>query len=173
MNYILYQFIWNDKPEKIKRTIINKSYDQGGLKMIDLEKFVHALQLTWVKRYFEDKNSQWSIIMKYNVREKNKFFEMGSLWQQKLKKTVTNPFYYDLLNNWQQFLEAVSLFNPMCMPLWYNPLISKSELFIKNLYSNGCIYVADAYYASGELLSCKDLNELYNYHCNFLDYHRL
>ena len=106
---MFYKFIWNDKPEKIKRTQINQSYKEGGLKMINLEAFIDALQLTWVKRYFTDTGSQWSILTEYNIGGQEKFFEMGSLWHHQLKETVTNRFYYDLLTNWQRILEGIAL----------------------------------------------------------------
>ena len=74
---MFYKFIWNNKPDKIKRTIINKPYHQGGLKMIDLGTFIEALQLTWVKRFFADSGSQWSTLTEYNIGSKRTFFDMG------------------------------------------------------------------------------------------------
>ena len=173
INSMFYNFIWNNKPDKIKRFVINKSYKQGGLQMIDLEIFIDSLQLTWVKRYFDDNGSQWSILAETNLGGKKRFFEMGSLWHRKHKETVTNPFYQDLLSNWQQFQEAVSPRNIMTMPLWYNPCIAKSGIFLKNLYTSGCVYIADLYSGTGEILSRNDLTDLYHQQCNFLDYHRL
>ena len=84
---MLYKFIWNDKPEKIKCTTINKPYKQGGLKMFNLDVFIDSLQLTWIKRYLNDKGSQWTILAEYNIGSHKKFFEMGSLWHQKLKQS--------------------------------------------------------------------------------------
>ena len=60
INSMFYKFIWSNKPDKIKCTIINKPYKQGGLIVIDLGTFIDALQLTWVKRYFADSGSKWS-----------------------------------------------------------------------------------------------------------------
>jgi len=34
---ILYEFLWDSKPEKIARNIIIQDYPNGGLKMIDIE----------------------------------------------------------------------------------------------------------------------------------------
>ena len=122
INSMFYKFIWNNKPDKIKRTIINKPYHQGGLKMIDLGTFIEALQLTWVKRFFADSGSQWSTLTEYNIGSKRKNFDMGSLWHQNLKKNVSNKFYYDLLTSWQQILEVTTISKPMNMPLWYTHL---------------------------------------------------
>ena len=35
---LMYNFIWNEKPEKICRTQMCNLYNEGGLKMIDLER---------------------------------------------------------------------------------------------------------------------------------------
>ena len=50
---IIYDFIWNGKPEKIKRDTLTNSYEKGGLKMIDLETFIRSLKITWIKRIIE------------------------------------------------------------------------------------------------------------------------
>ena len=173
INSIFYKFVWHDKPEKIKRNIINKSYKEGGLKMIDLESFIDALQLSWVKRYFLDTGSQWSILTDYNIGRWSKFMEMGSLWHLKLKEKVTNVFYLDILTNWHKFWQLMSYRDPLSMPLWYNPHISKYELFIKNLYSNGCIHVSDVCKGNAVILTPGELSGLYHYCPNFLEYQRL
>ena len=52
----MYEFIWNKKPDKIKRKLLTHSYEEGGLKMIDIDKFIHALKASWVKRIFDENN---------------------------------------------------------------------------------------------------------------------
>ena len=74
INSMFYKFIWNNKPDKIKGKLINKPYQQGGLKMIDLGIFIEALQPTWVKQYLADTVSQWSTSTEYNIGSKRKFF---------------------------------------------------------------------------------------------------
>ena len=37
---MIYKFIWNDKREKVKRETMNKNYLEGGLKMIDIDKYI-------------------------------------------------------------------------------------------------------------------------------------
>ena len=37
---IMYEFILNSKPVKIKRDVLTMDYEKGGLKMIDLETFM-------------------------------------------------------------------------------------------------------------------------------------
>lgn len=50
---LMYNFIWDDKPEKIKRNTLNPNYERGGLKMINIEKFIWSLKISWIKRLLE------------------------------------------------------------------------------------------------------------------------
>jgi hypothetical protein len=47
---MIYKFIWNVKREKVKRETMNKNYLEGGLKMIDIDKYIEAIQIKWVKK---------------------------------------------------------------------------------------------------------------------------
>jgi len=40
LNKTLYHFIWNGKIDRVKRDIIIKDLEEGGLKMIELESFI-------------------------------------------------------------------------------------------------------------------------------------
>ena len=47
----LYKFIWNSKPDKIKRRILIGPIDRGGLKMVDIQMQNTAIQTGWIKRW--------------------------------------------------------------------------------------------------------------------------
>ena len=40
---LIFKFIWNNKPDKIKRNVMVQNYDNGGIKTIDLNNFISAL----------------------------------------------------------------------------------------------------------------------------------
>ena len=52
----MYTFLWDGKPEKVKRKTIIQNYEKGGLKMIDIEKFMQAQKITWIKRILDPNN---------------------------------------------------------------------------------------------------------------------
>ena len=52
-----YEFLWNNKPDKVKRINITQNYQKGGLKMINLEYFVKAMKGTWIRRLLQTPNS--------------------------------------------------------------------------------------------------------------------
>ena len=50
---IMYAFIWDNNPEKIKRNTLIQKYEAGGIKMVDLRKFIQSLKITWIKRLLD------------------------------------------------------------------------------------------------------------------------
>jgi hypothetical protein len=60
INTLMFNFIWDQKPDKINRNILCQNYNNGGLKVIDLKKIVLSLKASWVKRILDkDNNGQW------------------------------------------------------------------------------------------------------------------
>ena len=54
LNKLFFNFIWDGKPEKIKRNTLIADFEDGGLKIIHLQQFNAYLKITWVKRLFSN-----------------------------------------------------------------------------------------------------------------------
>ena len=54
LNLLLYNFPWNGKHDKIKRSRVCQAYEAGGLKMADVRSFLSALKTGWLKRILCD-----------------------------------------------------------------------------------------------------------------------
>ena len=52
INTLLYDFLWESKGDKIKRTQMINDYDKGGLKMIYIQSFNKLLNKKWVSGNF-------------------------------------------------------------------------------------------------------------------------
>ena len=52
INTLLYDFLWESKGDKLKRTQMINDYDKGGLKMIDIKSFNKSLKIKWVNGNF-------------------------------------------------------------------------------------------------------------------------
>ena len=59
LNRILFNFIWNGKPDKIKRSVLINNINEGGLKMFHIESFIKSLKCSWVRRLSGDLNQDW------------------------------------------------------------------------------------------------------------------
>ena len=69
-----FKFIWNGKPDKVKRHLIINSYERGGgVEMIDIKSYFIALKASWVSRLVTEHISNWKLIpLKYfNATNKN------------------------------------------------------------------------------------------------------
>ena len=56
MEMIMYDFIWDSKPAKVKRDAFTMDYGKKGGKMIDLETFMKSLKICWIKRMIESED---------------------------------------------------------------------------------------------------------------------
>ena len=56
---IAYNFIWHNKPDKIKRLTLIAENEKGGLKMLDIGSFLKAQKAMWVKRLQTPDMASW------------------------------------------------------------------------------------------------------------------
>ena len=59
INNIIFSFIWEGKPPKIKKKTIIGEKHCGGLKIIDFEIMEWSLKIAWIKRIAESSNASW------------------------------------------------------------------------------------------------------------------
>ena len=99
-NTLIYKFIWNNKPSKVKRSILCQDILCGGLKMINIEKYIDAIKLTWVKRLLSKEHANWKIIPNhfFNLMGANfLIFYMNSDNIKSIPNSNLLPeFYYEL-----------------------------------------------------------------------------
>ena len=70
INCLLYDFLWDSKGDKIKRTEMINEYNKGGLKMIDLQSFNISLKIKWRKGYLDDNNKgKWKSFVNHYLEK--------------------------------------------------------------------------------------------------------
>ena len=69
INRIIFNFIWDGKPAKIKKKTIIAERKHGGLKMIDFE-----LKIAWIKRFAENNHAAWKIIPEHTLSQHGGIF---------------------------------------------------------------------------------------------------
>ena len=131
---MLYDFLWDNKPDKIKRIQISQDYKNGGLRIVNIENFIHSLKLTWIKRLFVGKNSPWVLLSHVSIPDINNLIVYGSDWGCNTinKNTGMNQFWKDVLLSWVKYSSKVKIENNsdiLASPIWYYPDISQTTLF--------------------------------------------
>ena len=70
INILLYDFLWNSKGDKIKRTEMINDYDKAGLKMIDIQSFGKSLKMKWVQGYLNNVNhGKWKLFLGFHLQK--------------------------------------------------------------------------------------------------------
>ena len=95
INNILYSFLWNKKPSKIKTTIVTKQYCEGGLKTLNLNAFMGALKLKWIRRLLLN-DCKWQHFIKSEIDMK-KLAACKTKYIEKIISKVQNKFWKDVL----------------------------------------------------------------------------
>ena len=58
----MFKFIWDDEPDKIKRKRLHQPYENGGLKLTDINFFLNAIKAGWVKQFLDENNhGKWKL----------------------------------------------------------------------------------------------------------------
>ena len=87
-------FLWNNKVDKVKRNTVLGNYEDRGLKMPHVLSFVHALQISWIKRVLDPDNYAPLKLLLTDVLED---FGQEKLWYHsqsalKVLSAKFNPF---------------------------------------------------------------------------------
>ena len=60
LNKTFYDFIWDNKPVKVKRSILIQDYLDGGLKMLNTDWYIQSLKTTWIRRLLKNHIAVWT-----------------------------------------------------------------------------------------------------------------
>ena len=142
LNTLLYNFIWDNKPDKIKRVLLCQDYKIGGLKMTNLECFIQSLKLTWINRLLKCGTSPWGILFEETVSCVKKISCFGIQWFKHLVSKSQNQFWKDVFLAWIIISRPVkSNIDFISSVLWYNPDIFDTPLFYPTWFRNGITFV--------------------------------
>ena len=170
---IFYHFVWDNKPDKIKRIIITQNYCNGGLKMINLEQFVKALKCTWIRRLINAKNNQWSTLFESQCCTIRKICDLGPQGSQDQISKAKNPFWNEVFETWECVYKSFNINAAIApyTPVWYNSKIKKG-LYKDSWYRHGITCVGDLMDFNTQKIRTKEqIENLFNFKIkNFLDY---
>ena len=161
MEQLFFEFIWDKKPDKIKRNTLCMDYSRGGLKC------------STSKHRYQPLNYQ--VLCTYNMKSLEKLLHMGSLYCAKIIDKNSNKFWADILYIWKRLLhnQIGSAQSCLTCPLWYNPNISERNIFPPTMLQSGVIYPIDQCNRDGNMLTLEEVRKNYHVNLHFIDYYRL
>ena len=179
----MFSFIWDNKPDKIKRDVLIKDYKLGGLKMLDIDMFINSLKGSWIKRIYDNDNP--SILKQYYQDLLNKHGG-DIIFKSKVDSAHINHmfpknlFLQQIITSWIKITQNQGNQNISSIGkeiIWHNQSIklNKKSLFYQSWYERGIQNIEHIYdYRQKEFYNFQDLSELYNIpSSNFLKYHQL
>lgn len=124
LNKLFFNFIWNSKPDKVKRSVLCNGKANGGLNMLDVYTFATSLKTRWVKMYVDDHYRPWKVLFSYAVRNHGGEF----LFSCNFKKEdilTSNNFIREVCDAW-----AV-----------YNFSIPEKDFGLQFVLNNSCVKI--------------------------------
>jgi hypothetical protein len=179
INDLAYKFIWNNKKDKIKRKTIIAEYEDGGLKMIDIESFIKAQKAMWVKRLLSDEQGSWKALPMLYLSEL-----LGKDTFKCNMSCVTQPlnfpdFYWQIIQSWFELKtltkETNNAFDIRRESLWLNKEIklNNQEIHWKPWSEKHINLIHDIVDPHGKFLSALELEQKYKIKCDPLQYNSL
>ena len=73
--------------DKVTRVSVINEYEEGGLKMIDLDSMIKSLRLAWLKRIFNGNNGTWKSYLQYLLEPMGGCFFLNCNYDKKITKS--------------------------------------------------------------------------------------
>jgi len=185
INNMFYQFVWSDKGDKIKRKVMINDYENGGLRMIDVEEsFNKALKSTWVKKYQDQGNQgKWKLFFDHelqnyggievfrgnlNKKDLSSHFYVADTFIKEILKIWTEVNYDDSAVRSTDHLLSSNLWNNSLIrvenkPIYYRSWSAKGIQKVRHLTKD----------SSTNFLSFSEFKETFDIKTNFLTFYGL
>ena len=180
INTKIFNFIWNDKNDKIKRDVMINTFENGGLKLPHFKTFCKSLKITWVKRYIAEnfKENQWIQLSHWCLQNVGgKFIFSCNLESDDINRlNLKSTFWTDILKSWCEynFEKKNEIQNVNAQSIWFNSHIRVAN---KVLYNESCInnqlMVLDNLYYDCILLDRTLINIIYDTNLNIMEYNSI
>ena len=99
-----FNFVWNNKRDKIKRTVSVRNVNEGGIGIPSVKALILSLKISWMKKLYEDK--KWYTILLAECPDIEKHKSFGP---QFLCNLNSNPFWRDVFIAYSHFYDKVQL----------------------------------------------------------------
>ncbi|KAL9986569.1 hypothetical protein ACROYT_G000737 [Oculina patagonica] len=98
------EFIWNFKPDKVKRNTLIGPIEKGGLNMVDFNMMNKSLKGAWVKRLYEAGDNKWCSLFSSATSQYGGSFLLECNFNVSDLNFVSYvpSFYKEVLNVWQE-----------------------------------------------------------------------
>ena len=159
----MFEFLWDGKPEKISRNTIIQSYEDGGLRMVDIDVYINTIKCSWVRRLCDTQNNGvWRHVYITQIKQ----FGGTDIFKGNIKDTdveslkLNSTFLSEILHSWAkvnfreniQYVSTETIWNNSNLKhnkntIYYKIWAEKNIKFISQLfnYRYKCFYTFDSF----------------------------
>lgn len=176
---LMFNFLWDNKPDKISRDKIIQDYQHGGLKMLDVESFIYSLKCSWVKRIKLQQHSKWVKVYENMLNRYGKqfIFKCNLNIKDIENLDIRSTFLKDVLSAWSYANFNKEITDVGKEIIWNNTNIklSNKPFVFCEWMEKGVIFIEHIYdYRKKQFYSFNEIQNLYGIaQSNFLNYHQL
>ena len=171
---ILFQFIWNGKVDRIKRSSLCKPYADGGMAMVDIDAYDAALKATSVRREITG-NHDWCRLFRQEIARGRFIWERNSPSLMEMTRRTSNDFWAKVMVAMVQYDESISvdIDDIGRHSVWFSNHTKFRNCEIKSWKQRGIVYINDLLKDNGELLTFEEAKNIYEFDGTMLDYQGL
>ena len=179
VNSLLYNFLWDGKSDKIKKTEMINDKNKGGLRMIDFQSFNQSLKMKWIKGYLDNTNHRkWKLFFDYYLeRHGGELVFLGNLRQQDVPLlNLSDPFLIEIIEYWCTLINyRDENLNFNSTQIWHNSMITidNRPFFYKPWFKAGVKEVKDLLDADQNFMSYTTFMAKYKIQTNYLEYYKV
>ena len=173
---LFYKFLWENKPDKIKREYVTQPVECGGLGMLDLTIFIKSLKVTWLRRLLTNK-SKWTLLLFNEYKILKHMSSFGPNFYTHIGRQMNNVFWKEVMSSIEEYAER-------CTPRTQHEFISQSFLYDKHILINGQpitynifprnnIYYIHQLKTNNIFMSYDDFRTTYPLNIDFLSYNAI
>jgi exonuclease III len=164
INRLLYDFIYNDGSEKIKRTTLMGDYKDGGFKMTDLESYIEAIKISWINRLINIEGIWKQEILNRMQIKPIEFARLNIEYKDLPFSFPKNSMWDEVMKIWckENFYTPSNIDEIYNQPIWLNSHIKVNGKVInwKKWKENRIYWIADILFEEDNSLRFLKYEEL-------------
>ncbi len=172
-------YIWNQKPAKVKRNVMHQQIERGGLKVTDFKLQCTSLKLRWISRILDPTNkSAFKKTLQQMIPDIDIMDIFSTRCNYNFDRYHLPEFYRQLLQDWNNFRTFYPPTNKheiINEYLWMNDHITvgKKPMFLLKFHRAGIKQIKHLVTENGEFRTLDDLTRSYNVAITFLEYYQI
>ena len=171
---MLFSFLWNGKNDKISRLTTIKSTLKGGVGMVDLDSYITALKVSWIKRAITNSNV-WDGIVEKEMRTIGFIWGLGAEAIRKKTNGLRNQFWKEVMLALADLRESYRMEDDDITRsnIFFSDCTKFKCTWVRRWYESGIRTLNDLLKPNNMLMTFDEFNQTYGVKANFLDFSAL